>query len=230
VHSASCHRTAPYSRTPYFSCMGTKHFTVVFMWDISEPTNREQEDAGIFATLLSAIASLPLRALSRIQIAVLLLVSVAGAALVPVTAPGWLPASFVFAGAVIIGAIIGRALPAGPVPMALVLALLSALDIWWIGFGGSALSASNSYTNFSVEFASGVSSIGSLDLVLASAITTHWRRRRAKILVSLAPAPLGMILSNLYFSVTGTPNLALIPFIGAGWLISQLWYRATQKN
>ncbi len=182
------------------------------------------------STLLSATLALPLGKLSRLHIGLLALVSVAGAVLGYFAGSPGLYNGFVFAGAVIIGALVGRAIPARPVPMALVLALLSALDIWWIGLGASALSASNSYANFSVEFGSGVSSIGAVDLVLASAITTHWRRRRATILTSLAPAPLGMILSNLYFFVTGTLNLALVPFISAGWLISQLWYRANRAE
>ncbi len=179
-------------------------------------------------TLLSATLALPLGRLSGLHVGLLALASIAGAALVHFAGSPELYNGFVFAGAVITGAIIGRAVTAGPVPMALLLALLSALDIWWIGFGASAPTPLNSYANFSVEFASGVSSIGSLDLVLASAITTHWRRRKATIPISLAPAPLGMIVSNVFVSITGTPNLALIPFIGAGWLISQLYHRANQ--
>jgi len=177
-------------------------------------------------TLVSAMASLPLRTLSSLRIGGLLLVSIAGAALGHYINSPWLPGVFIFAGAVIIGAITGRAIAAGPVPMALFLAVLSTLDILWIGFGGSTLTPLNSYANFSLEFGSGISSIGSVDLMVASAITTHWRRRQATILLSLAPAPLGMILSNVFVSITGTFNLPLVPFITVGWVISQLWYWA----
>ncbi len=177
------------------------------------------------ATLLSATLSLPLSKLSGLQVGALVLVSVAGAALSHYTSTAWLSGGFIFAGAVITGAAVGRAIPARPGPMALFLAVISTLDVLWIWFGTGSGTQLGPYANFSLEFGSGLSSIGSADLIVASAITTHWRRRKASIPVSLAPAPMGMIGSNVFALVTGVTNLALLPFITAGWIITQFCYR-----
>ncbi len=175
-------------------------------------------------TLVSAILSLPLGKLSGKRVWVLLAVAISAAMIISFAGWPWLLNIFVFASYVVGGALIGRAIPASPVAMALFLAIISTLDILWIVMAGNTPTPFNSYTDFSLEFGSVVSSIGSFDLILASAITTHWRRRKATIFLSLAPAPLGMILSNVFFSIVGMANLALVPFISAGWLISQSWH------
>ena len=134
-------------------------------------------------------------------------------------------------GAVCLGVVVGRTVPYRSAPMALLLGLLSAIDIIWVASGGRlATDWVNEVLNFSVQLGTGSSSIGTLDLLLASALSAHWSKRGASLALSVAAAPLGMVISNVYVAMSGADNLPLVPFIGLGWLITESLHRRSEKQ
>ena len=109
--------------------------------------------------------------------------------------------------------------------------VLSVIDIVWIASGGGIANGwVHEVLNFSVQIGAGISSIGTLDLVLASAICAHWSKRGASMALSVAAAPLGMVISNVYVAVSGADNLPLVPFIVLGWLITEGIHRRSEKQ
>lgn len=131
-----------------------------------------------------------------------------------------------FAAATFVGAILGRLIPPGPGPMALVLVTLAAADVWWIASGGGAGDGVlGEIANVSITIGSTTSTIGTIDVVLAAAIVTHRALRGGNLWPAILAAPLGMAFANVYVAVTGADNLPLIPFIAAGWLVTEPWHR-----
>ena len=130
-----------------------------------------------------------------------------------------------------VGVVIGRAVRYRSAPMAFLLGVLSVIDIVWIASGGEiANDWVNEVLNFSVQTGTSISSIGTLDLVLASAICAHWSKRGASMALSVAAAPMGMVISNVYVAMSGADNLPLVPFIGLGWLITESLHRRSEKQ
>ena len=186
---------------------------------------------SIFVTLLMGLGALSLRRSRSPFVGAVL------AAGVVVTAGGvgadlgWLVGPGVVVAAVTLGVLVGRAVPAKSQPMLLLLAVLSAADIIWIASSGDLSSEwLDRVLNFSVEIGASSSSIGTVDLILAAALSAHWLERDETILLSLTAAPLGMALANVYVGLSGAENLPLVPFITLGWLLTEITHRLTQNR
>ena len=143
----------------------------------------------------------------------------------------WLIGLGVLAGSALLGVAVGRLVPPRPMPMLLLLGILSVADIVWIASGGgSATGSVERVVNFSMQIGESSSSIGTVDLVLAAVITTHWLQRDAGIWLAIAAAPIGMVASNAYVAVSGADNLPLVPFISLGWLLTEAWHRRSRRE
>ena len=131
-----------------------------------------------------------------------------------------------------VGVALGRTLPARSAPLAVLLGVLSAADIIWIASGGGlATGWLQDVANLSLHLGASSSSIGTLDLVLAAAIATHWLRRGTGVPLAVAAAPIGMAIANVYVAATGAGNVALVPFLSVGWLMTEGWhYRSTRHR
>lgn len=138
----------------------------------------------------------------------------------------WLTRAGVLVAALFLGIGVGRVIPARPASISVLLVVLSVADIIWIvSGGGSAAGRTDQVLNFSVRIGTAFSSIGTVDLMLAAAVATHWLRRDARMWQAAMAAPIGMIISNVFVAVSGVDNLPLVPFIALGWLILEAWYR-----
>jgi len=137
---------------------------------------------------------------------------------------GWI-SGVTFVAVVTGGALLGRILPAGWGPMAVLLGVLATIDIIWITSGGAASDAVRTVATLTVRSGNSTAAIGTGDILLAAAIASHWRSRGARFAPAIAGAPLGMILANLFFAVSGVANLALVPFIAVGWIGTEVWWR-----
>jgi hypothetical protein len=183
------------------------------------------------ATLLTGLAALGVSRISGRNTVITLI----GAALVAVAAVVGsnhvITVIGVWAFAVILGILVGRWIPASAPPLASVLVVLSVADIVWIvSGGGTGPEWAGELLNVSISIGSGTSTIGAVDLILAAAIAIHWVRRDESQVLAVLAAPMGMIISNLFTAVTGTENLALVPFITAGWLLTETWHRLRSSN
>ena len=107
--------------------------------------------------------------------------------------------------------------------MLFALIVLAAVDLAWIasGAGGAGEGWVDDVANFTIELGGRSSTIGALDLVIAAALATHWLIRGAAPWLAVAPGPSGMVFSNVFVAVTGATNLALVPFLLLGWLITE---------
>lgn len=184
---------------------------------------------SVLVTLVMGVGVWSVRSLSNRVMAGGLVAGIvlAGAGLV--SDLDWLAALGVFVAALFIGTGIGRLLPSQPGPILLFLLVLSVADIVWIGTGGGSASGSlDKIVNFSVEIGSSSSSLGTVDLVLAAIVATHWLRRDAGFWLAVAAAPIGMIVSDLYVAAANVDNLPLVPFITLGWLMTEAWHRRTK--
>jgi hypothetical protein len=143
--------------------------------------------------------------------------------------PGFLVPLGLVVAAVFLGALLGRLIPPGPGPMGFVLAALAVADIWWISSGGgTGEGLLGDLANVSVSLGSTTSTIGTVDVVLAAAVSTHRSVRGGTLWPAVLAAPIGMALANVYVIVTGADNLPLIPFIAIGWLVTEPWHRRRQ--
>lgn len=186
---------------------------------------------SFLATVVTALMAYGGKALTRLMLLSSLLVIVAGMWIAIANDLAWLTGLGVLAGSVVLGAAIGRMIPPRPGPMLLVLGILSVADIIWITAGGDASTEDlERVANLSVQIGGRSSSIGTVDLVLAATITTHWARRGASFWLALAAAPIGMVVSNVYVAVTGVDNLPLVPFITMGWLLTEAWHRRSMRQ
>lgn len=142
----------------------------------------------------------------------------------------WLLNVGVLFAAVFLGVALGRIIPPRSRPMFGLLVVLSVADIIWIvSGGGSATGWVDEVFNFSVRMGTSSSTIGTVDLLLASTVATHWAQRRGSVWLAVSAAPIGMIISNIYVAVSGADNLALVPFIALGWLETELRHRRTDR-
>ena len=142
----------------------------------------------------------------------------------------WLLNVGVLFSAVFLGVALGRIVPPRSRPMFGLLGVLSVADIIWIvSGGGSAIGWVDEVFNFSVRMGTSSSTIGTVDLLLASTVATHWAQRRGSLWLAVSAAPIGMIISNIYVAVSGADNLALVPFIALGWLATELQQRRTDR-
>jgi len=139
--------------------------------------------------------------------------------------PSWWINGVTFAAIVTGGVFLGRILPPRWTPMVALLGVLTVIDIIWIASGGAAGDATETFANFAVRIGNSTATIGTGDVLLAAAITSHWRSRGAHATLAIAAAPFGMILANLFFAVSRVRNLALVPFIAVGWIGTEMWWR-----
>lgn len=182
-------------------------------------------------TLLMGLGALSVRRLLRSAIAIGVAAGLALTAAGVVSDVGWLIDVGIVVASITVGILVGRVIPPKAWPMALVLGALSVADIVWVVSGG-AFSADwgNQVLNLSVDVGTSSSSIGTLDLILAAAVTAHWLEREAGVVLSLAAAPLGMVLANIYVALSGAENLPLVPFITLGWLVTEGTNRLTENR
>ncbi len=137
------------------------------------------------------------------------------------------------------GILVGRAVPAKPLPLFVLLIILSALDTVQIALTSQAAApgaqngpgpAGMSYGTFYLVLPWGPTYVGVGDLLLAATMAEHWRRRRTAWPISLVPAPIGLAFGDVFSFVIGSSNLPLIPFLTAGWLFSEGLHRARRRQ
>lgn len=182
-------------------------------------------------TVVMGLGAWGLRPLSNMAVGGGLLAAIGLSAVAVTTGPSWILNVGQISAALLLGVAVGRILPPRPMPMLAMLLILSVADFIWIGYlSGSATGVVSETSNFSVGMATSSSTIGVGDLMLAASATTHWLRRDSRILLALAPAPIGMLSSNVYVLLTSTDNLPLVPFITLGWLATEAWHRRTERT
>jgi hypothetical protein len=120
----------------------------------------------------------------------------------------------------------GRWFPPRARPMAIALALLAALDSIQVFAAGSAgpeqRSAFSLWTTFVFATPLGTTAIGFADLFVISGIAEHWRRRGAHLLVAVAPGVVSLLLVDLVSGLVYKGSLPLLPFVLAGWVLTEL--------
>jgi hypothetical protein len=147
---------------------------------------------------------------------------IAGAVLAPDLVWADVP---IVAFAVLAGVLLGRVVPPRARPMLLLLLAVSVLDVLQVvmlsrpsgGTGGRC----SLYTSVCLHTPWGAYGVGAGDLLMVAAMSEHWRRRGAALWLSLAPGLVGFTLVDPFVQLTGLENLALLPFLTAGWLGSQ---------
>jgi hypothetical protein len=174
------------------------------------------------ATSLAGLGALSIRRLTRRSI---ILVFIGGAATIWVgIAAHWrLPTAIgLVSTAVTLGILLGQLLPPSSRAVLVTLVVLAGLDLAWIVSGGDLAGGwLEEVATLTVRVGARASSIGTLDLFVSAALATHWLLRGARPWLAVAPGPIGMVLSNVYLALTGTSNLALIPFLLLGWLATE---------
>lgn len=128
-----------------------------------------------------------------------------------------------FGTSVTVGSLLGQSLSPRSRPVLLALIVLAGVDLAWIASGGGGAGEGwvKDVANVTIELGGRSSSIGTLDLVIAAALAAHWLTRGAAPWLAVAPGPVGMVFSNVFVALTGATNLALIPFLLLGWLITE---------
>jgi hypothetical protein len=186
---------------------------------------------GLVPWLLARVRARPLVAV--LAVAVLLDVAglIAGLRLYPWT--DLLVAAIAAAG----GVLVGRAVPARFRPMALLMLVLAVLDAVQVIVGSTSAGSAPSqrpafqyYVMLVIATPLATSAIGIFDLLLVTAMAEHWRRRGAGVLLAISPGVLGLLLT--YPAALVLPrNLPLIPFLFAGFLLTQaaVTLRARQR-
>ncbi len=182
------------------------------------------------ASMVTALLAYGARAFSNGVILGSLLASAALTWTGVTTHQDWLISLGVLLGSVLVGVAVGRVIPPRSTSILLILGILSVADIIWIATGGGSASGwVEGVANLTVQTGAGSSSIGTVDLVLAAVITTHWLQRDAGIGLAIAAPPIGMVASNVYVAVSGADNLPLVPFITLGWLLTEAWHRRSTR-
>lgn len=123
------------------------------------------------------------------------------------------------------GSALGRLIPPRRRQMAVILAILSALDavqVFAAGSGEATPSPFRAWTMFVLITPLGTTAIGFADLVVIAAIGEHWRRRGRNLVWSILPGFLGLSLADLFSRFLYGGSLPLLPFIFAGWLIGEV--------
>lgn len=186
---------------------------------------------SFFVTLLMGLGALSLRRARSPFVGVALAAGVVVTAVGLGADVGWLVDLGVVVAAVTLGVLAGRTVPPKSQPMLLLLVVLSAADIIWIASGGELSSEwVDRVLNFSIDLGASSSSIGTIDLILAAALSAHWLERDETVLLSLTAAPLGMALANVYVGLSGSENLPLVPFITLGWLLTEIAHDLSQNR
>jgi hypothetical protein len=134
------------------------------------------------------------------------------------------------------GTVMGRVVPPHRRPMAIVLAILAALDtvqVFAAGSGNTTPSALRAWTMFLLVTPVGATAIGFADLAVIAAVGEHWRRRGENAVWSMVPGFLALSLADLFNVLVYRGGLPLLPFVLAGWVISEVgvlaWNRANGK-
>lgn len=171
-----------------------------------------------------AIRAVPTKTLAWLTTGCLVLL-IAGAVLAPDLVWADVP---IVAFAVLGGALLGRVMTPRARPMLLLLLVLSALDVLQVLLI-STLSARTGgdcvlYVNVCLHTPWGDYGVGWGDLLIVAAMSEHWRRRGAGPWLALIPGITGFVLIDPFVWLTGLANLALLPFLTAGWLVSEAWW------
>jgi hypothetical protein len=73
--------------------------------------------------------------------------------------------------------------------------------------------------------------LGIFDLLLLIALAEHWCRRGGSYLLALVSGVLGLfLLPTIFILVTGGGNVPLIPFLTAGWVVSEGLFRSLRRQ
>lgn len=72
--------------------------------------------------------------------------------------------------------------------------------------------------------------IGLLDLLLLTGLAEHWRRRGGSYMIAVLPGVFGILLADGFLLVTRLSILPGIPFITAGYVLSEGVYRYTNSH
>ncbi len=132
------------------------------------------------------------------------------------------------------GVLVGRRLPPRPVPMLVLLAILSVIDVIQmvaLGSGagpeatGGSAPASYFYGMLVIDTPWTHSGVGIIDVLVIAAMAEHARRRGLPFAAGAAPGMLGFIAADVAFAAFGPLDLPLIPFLLAGWLAVELAVR-----
>lgn len=131
------------------------------------------------------------------------------------------------------GILVGRRLPARPMPMLVLLAVLAALDVIQIvasgpgpGLGATGVApAWYFYVMLVIDTPWSHTGVGIVDVLVIAAMVEHARRRGLPFAAGAAPGPLAFVAADVAFVVFGPLNLPLIPFLLASWLATGLAVR-----
>ena len=123
-----------------------------------------------------------------------------------------------------LGTLLAVPVPKTSLAMGTSLVVLSIIDVVWIEIiAGAAGDVSPRWANVRLETGGFSSTIGTIDVAIAAYIASHSVYRRLKPARAIVPGPLGMAFANMLVIVTGASNLPLVPFLTAGWLVTELW-------
>jgi len=134
------------------------------------------------------------------------------------------------------GMLVGRVLAARAGPMLILLGLLAVLDTIQLlipGPGPSPVGAARPAPFFYGMLVIGTPlprfEVGVFDLLLIAAIVEHGRRRRLPLAAVVAPGVIGFVLADTAILLLGPTNLPLVPFLLAGWLLSQAGWHLLRR-
>jgi hypothetical protein len=134
------------------------------------------------------------------------------------------------------GMLLGRAIPARAAPMFILLGLLAVLDTIQVLIsgpgpspGGAARPALFFYGMLVIGTPLPHVEVGVFDLLLIAAMAEHGRSRRLPLVAAVAPGVIGFVLADAAILVVGPTNLPLVPFLVAGWLLSEAGWRLLRR-
>ncbi len=177
------------------------------------------------------------RRAGRLPLLVAFLLGAALSAVGAVLALPWYPWTdlLVLLVALSAGVLAGRAAPKEPFRLFLVLVILSLLDIVQFvltsGPASPGVSAPTGpspldYLNLSIPPPIGRFNLGIFDLLILAMLSESWRVRGGSLPIALVPALAGFALAEVVVLASPLRSLPLIPFLAAGWLVSEAtwWY------
>jgi hypothetical protein len=124
------------------------------------------------------------------------------------------------------GVLVGRIVPARFRPMAIVVAVLAAVDsIQVFAASNDSHPVSYYYSMLVVTTPLGRAAIGFADLLVVTAVAEHYRRRGSNYWVAAAPGIAGLVLPVLFLGVLRI-GLPLLPFVFVGLVLTEVvWAR-----